>query len=115
MPVEVKKLQTLQVKFPALDKTSPAPGEVEFSVQSQHAGTLIAAVNGKTVAVEFKSPEFRKVTVQLDKSPADGNVVINVLYNGAEAVFIIDRQRDYQASTLDGDSLPGELVVRLTR
>ena len=115
MPVEVKKLQTLQVKFPALDKTSPAPGEVEFSVQSQHAGTLIAAVNGKTVAVEFKSPEFRKVTVQLDKFPADGNVVINVLYNGAEAVFIIDRQRDYQASTLDGDPLPGELIVRLTR
>ena len=115
LPVEVKKLQTLQVKFPALDKTSSGKSEVEFSVQSQHAGTLIAAVNGKTVAVEFKSPEFRKVTVQLDKAPEDGNVVINVLYNGAEAVFIIDRQRDYQASTLDGNPLPGELIVRLTR
>ena len=115
VPVEVKKLQVLQVKFPELAKQSSAPGEVEFSVQSQHAGALIVAVNGKTTAVEFKSPEFKKVTIALDKAPADGNVVINVLYNGAEAVFIADRQRNYQASTLDGTPLPGELVIRLTR
>ena len=42
-------------------------------------------------------------------------MVINVLYNGAEAVFIADRQRNYQASSLDGTTLPGELVIRLTR
>ena len=76
---------------------------------------MIAAVNGKTVAVEFKSPEFRKVTVKLDNAVQDGNVVINVLYNGAEAVFIADRQRDYRTSSLDGKALDGELVVRLTR
>ncbi len=115
MPVEVKKLQTLQVKFPARESLTVNQSEVEFAVQSQHAGALIAAVNGKTVAVEFKSPEFRKVTVKLDNAVQDGNVVINVLYNGAEAVFIADRQRDYRTSSLDGKALDGELVVRLTR
>ena len=47
--VDVKKLQTLQVKFPEKEKVS-GKSEVEFSVQSQRAGSLIAAVNGKTVA-----------------------------------------------------------------
>ncbi|MBO5924271.1 MAG: glycosyltransferase family 39 protein [Lentisphaeria bacterium] len=113
-PVEVKKLQQLQIKFPAAEKLS-GKSEVEFSVQSQRAGNLIVAVNGKTLAVEFKSPEFRKITVPLNNAAADGNVIINVLYNGAEAVFIADRQRNYQASYLDGTVLDGELVVRLTR
>ena len=113
-PLEVKKLQELQVKFPAAEKVA-GKSEVEFSVQSQHAGSLIVAVNGKTLAVEFKSPEFRKITVPLNDGTADGKVVINVLYNGAEALFIVDRQRDYQASSLDGKVLDGELVVRLTR
>ena len=89
--------------------------EVEFSVQSQHAGDLIVAVNGKTLAFEFKSPEFRKITVPLENGATDGNIVINVLYNGAEALFIADQQRDYQASYLDGKLLDGELVVRLSR
>ena len=84
-------------------------------MQSRHSGNLIVAVNGKTIAIEFTSPEFRKITVPLEAGAADGNIVINVLYNGAEAVFIADRQRDYQASKLDGKVLEGELVVRLTR
>ena len=112
--VEVKNLQSLQVQFPAIEKVS-GKSEVEFSVQSQRPGSLIAAVNGKTVAVEFKAPEFRKVSVPLNESAADGRVVIRVLYNGADALFIADRQRDYQASSLDGKVLDGELVVRLTR
>lgn len=114
-PVEVKKLQVLQVKFPAIKNNSTGRSEVEFAVQSQRAGNLIAAVNGKSIAIEFKSPEFRKITVPLENSPTDGNVVINVLYNGADAVFIADAQRNYQASKLDGKVLNGELVVRLTR
>ena len=113
-PIEVKKLQTLQVKFPAAEKAS-GKSEVEFSVQSRHSGNLIVAVNGKTIAIEFTSPEFRKITVPLEAGAADCNIVRNVLYNGAEAVFIADRQRDYQASKLDGKVLEGELVVRLTR
>ena len=115
MPVEVKKLQTLQVKFPPVEKALTGKSEVEFSVQSQHAGNLIVAVNGKTVAVEFKSPEFRKVNVALENGLEDGNVIVNILYNGAEAVFIADTQRNYQASSMDGKVLPGELVMRLTR
>ena len=114
-PLEVKKLQTLQVKFPAVEKVLSGKSEVEFSVQSQRPGNLIVAVNGKTIAVEFKSPELRKVTVQLDNGLEDGNVIINILYNGAEAFFIADTQRNYQASSMDGKVLDGELVMRLTR
>ena len=75
----------------------------------------LSILNGKTIAVEFKSPEFRKVTVQLDNGWEDGNVIINILYNGAEAFFIADTQRNYQASSMDGKVLDGELVMRLTR
>jgi hypothetical protein len=45
-----------------------------------------------------------------------GDIVnIKVLENSAGAVFWLDSQREYQATTLNGKIVPGELVVRLTR
>ena len=54
----------------------------------------LSILNGKTIAVEFKSPEFRKVTVQLDNGLEDGNVVINILYNVFDNIKTIRNGED---------------------
>jgi len=115
-PVEALKDTVLSVKFPPLARRNPGNTELEFSLQSAHAGVLVLDAAGSTMSVNFNSPEYKTVKVKLPENAAADNVVtIKVLFNSAEAFFIADYQRDYQASSSNGKTLPGELVMRLTR
>ena len=104
----------LQIRFPKLPQVGETV-EIEFSVQSQQAGVLLLKIGNTDVSTQFKSPEFKKITVRLKEKIVDDTVAIQVVYNSAEAFFIADHQRYYQASSCNGKTLEGELVVRLTR
>ncbi len=112
--LEVKKSDTLQVVFPVISATSNTRSELEFSVQSMRNGWLTLDINGKLVRIHFLSPEFKKIKVELPENSGK-TVTIKVVLNSAEAVFIVDLQRNYGASSFNGEVLPGELVMRLTR
>lgn len=115
-PVEALQGSVLSLEFPPPVSDCSAGVELEFSVQSAHAGILVLDVCGTQLSSKFSSPEFKKITVKLPQDAvADNMVNIKVLYNSAEAFFIADHQRNYHASKLNGKLIDGELVMRLTR
>ena len=105
----------LSVKFPNSAAKSTLPSEVRFSVQSSRQGVLVLDVEGAAVSSVFKSPEFKEITVLLPENFKSNVVNVKVIHNSADAGFIADFQRDYGASTLNGRTLPAELVMRITR
>ncbi len=113
-PVEAPQGTNICVEFPDLKNRNAGQNtEVEFSMQSAHAGIVVLEVNGVPLSSKFNSVEFKKITVKLPEKTSRVN--IKVLYNNADAFFIADFQRNYMASKLNGKVLDGELVMRLTR
>lgn len=114
-PLEVKANDLLQVKFPPAASSGNGTKELKFTITGQYRGVLDLEVAGLVVRSEFTNPEFREITLTLPEDFAGDTVRIKVRKNSAGAVFWEDWQRSYQASTLNGKTLNGELVMRLTR
>ena len=46
--------------------------------------------------------------------PADGRLVFTVLESPPGAMLVIDRQRNYGRTRINGETVPGELVARFS-
>ena len=105
----------ISVKFPAALNTAPGKKEIELSVQSTQAGILALNVSGTPVNLNFSSVDFRKIPVVLPDDFSGDTVNIKVVFNSAQAGFIADAQRNYNASSVNQQPLNGEIVIRITR
>ena len=113
--VEAPGGTALSVKFPPAKKSSSQAAELEFCVQSQHNGVLRVSVEDKVLPIEFTAAQFKKLKIRLPESFQGDVVNMQVLENSADAFFIVDLQRNYEASRINDVLAPGELVMRLTR
>ena len=105
----------LSVNFPDKRSEGSLPSEVRFSIQSQQPGVVKLNIGGTVIQTIFESPQYKEIDVALPEDFKGNTVNIKVLKNTCGAFFIADLQRFYQASKVNGELLPGELVVRLTR
>ena len=105
----------LSVKFPDKKGTAAQRAEVRFCVQSQRPGVLAVNIAGTEVRTFFTAPQYKEIDVKLPEFFSGNTVQIKVQENTAGAFFIADWQRFYGASSINGEVVPGELVVRLTR
>ncbi|MBE6369910.1 MAG: glycosyltransferase family 39 protein [Lentisphaerae bacterium] len=115
--LEVKSGSVCSVKFPPPIKADRQIDftEIELSVQASRAGLLSLSVNNQPLSCTFDRPAFKKITVKVPGRLPDDTVTIKINYNSADAVLIADMQRNYQATSFNGETLPGELVIRITR
>ena len=113
--MELKNGDLVSVKFPAALNTTPGKKEIELSVQSTQAGILALNVSGTPVNLNFSSVDFRKIPVVLPDDFSGDTVNIKVVFNSAQAGFIADTQRNYNASSVNQQPLNGEIVIRITR
>ena len=72
-------------------------------------------VCGTPVNINFPTVDFRKVPVVLPDDFTGDTVNIKVVFNSAQAGFIADTQRNYNASTVNQQPVNGEIVIRVTR
>ena len=84
-------------------------------MQSTQAGILALNVSGTPVNLNFSSVDFRKIPVVLPDDFSGDTVNIKVVFNSAQAGFIADAQRNYNASSVNQQTLNGEIVIRITR
>ena len=113
--MELKNGDLVSVKFPAALNTTPGKKEIELSVQSTQTGILALNVSGTPVNLNFSSVDFRKIPVVLPDDFSGDTVNIKVVFNSAQAGFIADTQRNYNASSVNQQPLNGEIVIRITR
>jgi hypothetical protein len=113
--LEVKNGDFISVKFPPALNRSSRKKEVELSIQSTQPGSLALEVSGTPVNINFRTVDFRKIPVVLPDDFTGDTVNIKVLFNSAQAGFIADTQRNYNASTVNQQPVNGEIVMRITR
>lgn len=87
----------------------PAEGELSLKVLASEAGTIKLRINGKEWSEHF-APGLQdwKIPVKL----LDGELCIDIQEASPDFYFIYDAQRNYGRSTLNGELLPGEWVMR---
>lgn len=111
--IEFKPGMTITKKFAAVTDDDVS-SEVEISFYNDENCQVILSVNGKFHTLELKRPGTAAHRFKLpDNSPPE--IELKIISSEKPLSFVIDRQRNYGRTLINGSPVNGELVCRLFR
>ncbi len=107
---QLKRGMTIEKNFAGVP--SEAGGILELSLEVARPGRLMLLANGRRELLDFTRPGFEVRTVELPEI-RDGKVTLKVEQVTGEVFGVVDAQRDYGRTRIDGENAGSELVARL--
>lgn len=109
--VDFDQKMTVSKKFAVTVTASHSHREVEITLAAKEAGTAVISLNGQTQDFEFTRPGITRHTYALpEHSPAQ--IELKVISSTSPIFLIIDRQRNYGRTKINGELFDGEMVCR---
>ena len=111
-PFELKEGQIVKKRFSIRDSLDGRTAKFALPIVCEIPGELRIEVNGKLQSLALKKGMSEKFFV-IPLTAIDPQVVINTVYLDCKAYSVLDYQRDYGRTEVDGKKISAELVSKL--
>jgi 4-amino-4-deoxy-L-arabinose transferase-like glycosyltransferase len=111
-PFELKEGQTVKKIFSLRDSLDGKIAKFAFPIICEIPGKLKIEVNGNTQSFDLKKGMNEKI-FEFPMAVSDPQVLVRTVFLDCKAYFILDYQRDYGRTEVDGKKTSAELVSKL--
>jgi hypothetical protein len=111
-PFELKEGQVIGKKFSLKDSPDGKIAKFAIPFACEIPGRIKIEINGVPQTFDLKHGMNEKI-FETHINASEPQIVIKTLYLDCKAHLILDHQRDYGRTEIDGEKIPAELVAKL--